>query len=536
MYAADQGPRYSFVRPDGCTLYDFQLAAALHCAEQLQVAGRAVLALDTGLGKTCVVRTVVELLGGRALVIVPGGLVRQVSAALARLPWETKSSARVALAETGKQLQAALTEPNEHHKVLVANRALRFTGHEMSSGGYGLLVVDEAHQRQSAPVVRRLGGNGSAGPKVPTLFVTATPESSWVLPELVFGSRGHWDNNSDWARAIFAVRKSPRVLNILGVAKPRLLLLDLELPTKAAYEAYDAAMLRLVSRLPGAAAVRLGVALGSALARLRDRCACEVRAVLDRVDQQKLACGLLADALAFVNGEPLAERRDGWTLDTRQSSLCGCCGLTSGERSLLARAHAASTPDPPPPWRHEALGVTSAIMRFPSKHALDEVLRRHPIPQQVSVHVLTSDKSAAYRAGLVRRFAGRDGQKASLAVLRRAADHGTAPELFLRVCALGMGTMFLSVVEQCLARPRLLLADATVDVGFDLHRHVDGVYVPRIPSERSDLQQIVGRVCRIAPERTQQGTVDVISSRYVGTADDLLWSHLKKKEDDARPR
>jgi hypothetical protein len=454
MYAADQGPGYSFVRPDGRTLYDFQLAAALHCTERLRVAGRAVLALDTGLGKTCVVRTVVELLGGRALVVVPGGLVRQVSAALARLPWETKSTVRVALAETGKQLQAALAEPKEHHQVLVANRALRFTGHEMSSG-YGLLVVDEAHQKQSATVVRKLGGNGSAGPKVPTLFVTATPESSWVLPELVFGNRGYWVNKLDRARAIFSVRKSPRVLKILGVAKPRPLLLDMELSTEAAYEAYDAAMLRLVSRtsLPGAAALRLGIALGSTLARLRDRCAREVRAVLDRVDQQKLASGLLADALAFVNGEPLSERRDGWTLDKWQSSLCGCCGLTSGERSLLARAHAAATPDPPPPWRHEALGVTSAIVRFPSKQALDEVLRRHPIPQQVSVHVLTSDKSAAYRAGLVRRFSGRDGQKAGLAVLHRAANRETAPELFLQVCALGMGTMFLSAVEQCLARP-----------------------------------------------------------------------------------
>jgi hypothetical protein len=529
MYAADQGPRYSFVRPDGCTLYDFQLAAALHCTEQLRVAGRAVLALDTGLGKTCVVRTIVELLGGRALVVVPGGLVRQVSAALARLPWETKSTTQVVLAETGKQLQAALAEPREHHRVLVANRALRFTGHEMSSGGYGLLVVDEAHQKQSATVVRKLGGNGSTGPKVPTLFVTATPESSWVLPELVFGSCGYLSDRSDWARAIFAVHKTPRVLSLLGVAKPRLLLLDMELPTEAAYEAYDAAMLRLVSRtsLPGVAALRLGIALGSALTRLRDRCAREVRAVLARVDQQKLACGLLADAMAFVKGEPLAEWRDGWTLDKWQSSLCGCCGLTSGERSLLARAHAAATPNPPPPWTHKALGVTSAIVRFPSKQVLEEVLRRHPIPQQVSVHVLTSDKSASYRSRLIHRFAGRDGQKAGLAVLCRAAERGMAPELFLQVCALGMGTMFLSALEQYLARPRLLLTDASVDVGFDLHRHVDGVYVPRIPSERSDLQQIVGRICRIAPERRQQGTIDVMSSRYVGTADDLLYKHLK---------
>lgn len=526
MYVADAGPGFTFVRPDDRTLYDFQDAAVNHCVDRIKKTRRAVLALDTGLGKTCVVRSVVDRLGVKALVVVPGGLVRQVAAALARFPWESPAapSAVVVRAETGRELAAALGAL-QPHGILVANRALRFSGSEMKR--YGLLVVDEVHQRQSAVVVRKLGGAGCCFPRVPTLFVTASPESSWALPQLVFGNMRSWVRNAEWEQEVFLVKKTPRVQGILGVARPRPLLLDLPL---ADSDAYDAELMRMLeTSMPASAVVRMTISVGFGIPRLLDGCRRCLRVSLDRMDHETLSPELLVDAVTFAESGEMSGDRSRWGPSGK--GVCVCCGLTYGERVALARCHARNTPDPPPPWVHSSLGVTSVVVRFPTKRALEDALQRHPVPSPVVSHILTSDKSASYRARLVQRFAGRDGQKTKLAVLSRAARNGTAPELFLNVCALGMGTMFLSFVEQCLARPRLLLADATVDVGFDLHRHVDGVYMPRLPPNRSELQQIVGRVCRIAVERKDQGTVDVISHRYRDSIDDILWHHLENGDD-----
>jgi hypothetical protein len=521
MYAADAGPGFSFVRPDGRTFYDFQDAAVNHCVERIKKTKRAVLALDTGLGKTCVVRSIVDRLGVKALVVVPGGLVRQVVVALARFPWESAGapSAVVIRAETGRELASALTQP---HDILVANRALRFSGSEMKN--FGLLVVDEVHQHRSAVVVRKLGGAGCCFPRVSTLFVTASPESSWMLPQLVFGNMRSWASDAEWEQEVFLVKKTPRVQGILGVARPRPLLLDLPLTNS---DAYDAELMRMLERpMPASAAVRLTMSVGFGIPRLLNSCRRCLRLSLDHMDHAKLSPELLVDAMNFAESSETSGDRSRWGL-SQWNGVCGCCGLTSGERLTLARFHSRNTPDPPPPWIHSSLGVTSVVVRFPTKRALEDALQRHPVPSPMASHILTSDKSASYRARLVQRFAGRDGQKMKLTVLNRAARNGTAPELLLKVCALGMGTMFLSFVEQCLAKPRLLLADATVDVGFDLHRHVDGIYVPRLPPNRSELQQIVGRVCRIAAERNDHGTIDVISHRYLDSIDDILWHHLE---------
>jgi hypothetical protein len=84
-----------------------------------------------------------------------------------------------------------------------------------------------------------------------------------------------------------------------------------------------------------------------------------------------------------------------------------------------------------------------------------------------------------------------------------------------------MGKLLLSYVESYLARPRLLLADATVDIGFDLHRHVDGLYISR--ETYVELCQISGRVSRIAVDREDQGTFDVYTHCIQDTLDDALF-------------
>ena len=538
----DRGSNYDFIRPDSKTLYDFQQAAVDHCVVCLRDGGRAVLALDTGLGKTCVVRSVIDRLGCRALVVVPGGLVQQVSRALRRYPWEntlSSASLSVAAAETGRELAAALASPDEAqlHRVLVVNRALRFAGTEMRR--YNLLVVDEVHQRQSLSIVKKLGGVG-----VSTLFVTATPDSSWVLPIIVIGRRRtsssflERDISAEWERLVFSVRKNIRALELLGMAKPRLVLLDVDLPNT---KAYDDSLINLLRKFLSASnhfisirALRMGLAVARTLRRLRSECVQIVREALQGVDHDRVAPGLLASALEFVSSTNQESEDVVDMMNIRSwacvygTSVCPCCGLAPEERDLLARLHRRNTEEAPPLWTHDKLkhfSTSSVVVRFPTKTALESAINKYPIPSHINYYVLTSDQSAASRARIVKRFTGRDGQQTKLAMLRRAACNGKGSDLFLRVSSL---EVFFPYIAECLlAAPRLLLADATVDVGFDLHRHANGVYVSRLPPNRSELHQVIGRVSRLAPEKNNQGQIDVISHHYRESLDDLILSHLE---------
>lgn len=167
----------------------------------------------------------------------------------------------------------------------------------------------------------------------------------------------------------------------------------------------------------------------------------------------------------------------------------------------------------------------SAVVRFPDKKSLERALVDYPVPSGFCCFVLTSDRSASQRAAVVSRFSSRGGNWTKLAVLARALRNERAPSLILSVLGL---SFFLPLVREFLTESRLLIADGTVDVGYDLHRHADGVYVPRLPHSRSDLQQVIGRVSRLAPERESQGGIDVIAHRHPGTLDDILWKHLEK--------
>lgn len=523
----DHGPSFNFVRNLETHLYDFQEAAVSHCVKRLQrtTPPRVVLALDTGLGKTCAIRAIIDKLNCRALVIVPGGLVRQIAQGLSRYPWESIASKVVIPIETGRELVSALSTPEVSHQILVVNRALRFNGTEMLH--YQVLIVDEAHQQQSLFVARKLGE-----PRVPTLFVTATPECSWQLQKLVLG-QFLWDHSVEWERCVFSVRKSLRVINLLGIAKPHPVIFDLDLEDM---RSYDDCVVKCLSRYSTGSTnfelmrgIRMSLAVVSALPRLRNSCVLIVREALRRVNQNNVPFDLLTKVFEFLNEEePPGLNQRKYEVKSLPA-VCPCCSLTSEDRGIFARLHASITYEPPPVWTHFKLKtLTSVIVRFPNKKALEWSLSVYPIPSHVNCFVLTSDKSAAYRANLVKRFAGKDGQKTKLTVIHRAIENGTASELFLKVASL---QFFMSYLTESLSAPRLLLADATVDVGFDLHRHADGVYVPRLPHNRSELHQVIGRVCRIAPERPEQGVMNVISHKYRESLDELLWSHLIKGDD-----
>jgi hypothetical protein len=534
---SDKSGLYSFRRPDGETLFDFQIGAVAHCVSRLAQNAPAVLGLDTGLGKTCTVRAILDAMKARALVVVPGGLVRQVAAGLRRQPWEKSNVLVVAVAETGKQLASDLGP----HDVLVVNRALGGTMRHRYD--YDLIIIDEAHQAASMRVVYRCS-YGQAK-EIPVLFLTACPNEApeladWFRPH---GCRRTTAHTKAFNEACFVVEKTPRVLAALGAARPRVVEVPGAPPDLSKYAENLLRELRRSGNVGPIVRARGALYIAKAIpvsapqaARIVQE---EVREVLKRDPPVAFPRGdfvRLCEKLCTENGltwpgpPPVSLSEE---LPPTDAQLrCGCCGLTDGECAVLHAAHCwavrAHTAEEPPWSEHSrcAKGFTSALVRFPNKSSIDAALRAHPVPDGVLTFVLTADKSAAYRSRLIKKFASHDGQKVKLAILARAMHRGTAPPMLLQVGALGMGRLLLSHVEQCLARPRLLLADSTVDVGFDLHRHIDGVYMSTIVRTPAELRQITGRVSRIAVDCADQGTVDVLTRTSPGTLDELFMRHL----------
>lgn len=529
---SDKSKLYSFIRPDKTTLFDFQLGAVAHCVGRLVANKSAILALDTGLGKTCTLRAIVDDMQVRAIVFVPGGLVQQVSQSLRRQPWESTESCIVIAAETSKQLQAV----RPPHKILVVNRSLSVPSDIRNE--YDLIVVDEAHQALSLRVVSKFS-------REPVLFLTACPTESsklmdWFRP--VGTKKTSSKHANGFAEACFIVEKTPRVFELLGLAQPKII----EVPGDPIdIEAYSMRVIHALKYFgTGGHIMRARVALyvaeilplasRQAAEFVSDRINCVLRQTPSVVFPK---CSFLRQCQELCNKHSISWPY-GLVLPSQEelpvdaNSRCPCCSLTDSECALLYSAHCDALPRSLPLWVGKSIytrGFTSAIIRFHSKISIEATISKHPVPDNILVFILTTDKSAAYRAKLIKKFASHDGQRAKLNVLSRAFKHKTAPDTLLRVGALGMGRLLLSEVERCLARPRLLLADATVDVGFDLHRHIDGVYMDTILRTPAELRQITGRVSRIAVDRAKQGSVDVLTKIYPGTLDKLFLNHLNNK-------
>lgn len=538
----DRSACFAFARPDGRTLFDFQRVAADFCARRLAQQLGAVLALDTGLGKTCTVRAALQLLDARALVLCPGGLVQQVAAGLERFPWEAPDAPgwSVGRAETGRQLTQA-RERAEGLRVLVVNRALADC-HGLAER-FDVVVADEAHQEATLRAVRRFAASR------PVLFVTACPSESVGLADFfASGRRRTPAAQRDFAEACFVVQKTPRVLQLLGVARPRVVLVDVALAARD-LKRYDEHLLGALKSSGARLDVRLRLLAAAAalLPRLAPEAARAAREALvehlaPREGGPRAApeAGALARVRALLAAQGLS-LPPGLPPEAPASlervARCGCCELLAPERGVLYELHQRALPtDVPPLWTLAGVGgrFTSAIVRFKDRRHLEQTLSAFPVPPEVQALVLTSDRSAAQRARLVRKFASHDGQRANLAVLKRALKRQKAPELLLRVGALGMGQMLLRAVELFLARPRLLLADATVDVGYDLHRHVDGVHVPRLVETHAELLQLTGRVSRISVGQRDQGEIDVLANCFGGTLDAALFArHLLEAEGEA---
>lgn len=589
------------------TFYDYQLAAIQHCATRMAVGLPAILGLDTGLGKTCTVRGILDLVekegnldgGGMvAMVVVPGGLVRQVSAGLARYPWEKRDSRTVHKIETGVHATKILNTDKGAlvGAVLVVNRALSHINAVAKL--CNVVVIDEAHQAQSVRSIpyccKSISSVGKswyhyyftpddtddndAGPRI--LFSTASPHDA---PALMGWFAGDSDSGSLFSarraatgrsggsasdgirnflrlfsESCFIIRKTPAARKALNLPEARVLehsCARLEHGDDGVSSSMTTYCERTVSNLVNQYGIRPPVRLRALLAfadyvpESQALCATGLRRAIegyaaepnprimflrqDDLDRTKALLTRHGHALppSLLTPTPTLVSTKGHV-----PGLCPCCALTESERSLLRSAHNNSLPPKEPPWaqkeappkigRTRGAIFTSVLVRFSDKSQIDAMLSEYPLPDNCLAFELTTAKSAGYRGNLVKTFASHDGQRAKLAVIGRAIARGTCPRALVKIGSIGLGSWFLKTLESYLARRRFLLADATVDVGFDLHRHLDGIMVDGVLASAVEVEQLTGRVSRVAPDIKQAKTVDVIVRTVPGTLDSVLMTHL----------
>ena len=127
----------------------------------------------------------------------------------------------------------------------------------------------------------------------------------------------------------------------------------------------------------------------------------------------------------------------------------------------------------------------------------------------------------------VRRAVTWGGCRAALAVLRRAAARSDAP--LARALRLGHGHVLREILGY-VGGVRVLVTGSSLDVGYDLHHHVDGVCLAELPSTRADFEQQAGRLRRIS--RRPAAPVLVRCFVAAGTVEDALAHALLQEDDD----
>ena len=562
----DRSPNFALKRPEG-KLFDFQEEAARFCTEKLRANTSCVLALATGCGKTCTVRQVILSLGAETvLYVAPGGLCRQLKKALSTPPWGSDGhTLKVLAAETGKQLQAALLANQKAQEagevrtwdVLIVNRALGIWN--AFNAQPSLVIIDEAHQNSDAAfkTLRLL--------HLRTLFVTATPGESLALRKHFIGISRKASELKRFADACFYFAKTERVMKELGTARTELKPIWNEcqdLPTyymkiihRLNQHFYDDrhGLSQLAAVLAAAKHARencitldlrelLRVLLPKAIERagfvhiggerfFHESAAAQVLAgrciatrVADVVPREHLPAlpRNFTDALDRARQLEAQERRD----DVGQGELPGF-GLQPHEYEALFWEHVRASPTPPLWVENGRSTFSAALVRLPHRTAVEaaaqELCQSHADLQVFKLH---TGMSAATRASTVRKFTSFGGDRAKLRFfvdgLRRSQS-----ELSRAVVCLGFGHV-VRELYRFVAKPRILLADDTIDVGFDLHRHVDTVLLPTLVPDRTTLLQFVGRVSRIATDVGEQGSIDIMANLTRGSLDSFFERRLRR--------
>jgi hypothetical protein len=481
------------MRPSG--LFDYQEAAVEHCVQRLSAGGQAVLNLGTGMGKTLVARECLLRLGmgcggKRALVACPPGLVAQMTGGLAKAPWAEEPNFAVRGAETGKQLRILAKDCSLG--ALVVNYALTLNEVdrvEFTGGLFDILIVDEAH---------KLGGkrlqNLFSLVKYPNvvLFMSASLEGLYGTLErsearfdskprrfMSMARRDSWKKT--YAAEIFSVSKTASLATAVGGAAPRVVVRWGVPPSTMSYvERLDrqfCGAMRNAKRWPQFAVPLAAAALG--------------------MDTATAFPSFHALNLQFIY-HFTEEDKETAILNLHRAHL----------NSLAAESRAT------PAWVEPLPRAACLLSRFDSISRLSSALLKNPPAPGVVVLKLSSSMSSAQRSKVISMLSAGQGL---LSALRRASQAAGSLGRVLRV---GDNWFLREVLGYVVPRLLVLAADRSVDVGYDLHKHVDAVSIDEVPNSQEVLDQLLGRVCRADVSRIGKGdAVSVILEARKGTLD-----------------
>jgi hypothetical protein len=453
-------------------LFDFQEEALQHCLERLRAGKSTLLALDTGLGKTVVACEILRILDSRALVFCPSGLSQQLAAGL-RV--KRGNSLDVMHADTGLELNEAL---RLNPQILVVNWSVHWTADLFVDRD--LLVLDEAHKVQG----RRMKMMRACLPvSAPLLYLTAQPTKM----------EHFWRRRSEELfSGAFVLEKTPALLKAIGASQPKILLNHCSLHDEKKY----------------LASLRSFFSDGMTLT---NDMLCAAKAI-----SEQLGVVILSPAQLH--------------LVIRPSDVCP--GLVS---LLMYNSHSRalneSTSMCSQPWKAglpAALNSKCLLMRCTTDAELKSVCEV-PSCEGVVVHCLTSRLTSTQRNKVVVNLST---GKSVMVALRRSSQASSGA--FALILSLGCAWFLKELREYLLPKLTILAADKSVDLGYNLHHHIDSVFMKRMPSDFESIKQLVGRVCRASPCRRGRGDeVNIVVNCYKNTLDFFFFEHLKRTTKDA---
>lgn len=525
-------------------LFDYQEAAIEHCFKRLKDGDSALLTLGTGLGKTVVAREVLLRLGvgsgKRALVACPSGLGVQLGETLRRAPWEQTDSLVVGVADTGKKL--TLLCARSDLPVLVINYALSWYPEQI--GHWDYLVVDEAHKFGQSRLQKCMQSI-----KGPTLFMTATPSQSLArglidgdisqkqLFEKAYGvgvaeaerqMSMPSDPSNDQRRmfdkvkiaecskyfiaakkerdeyaiaATFHLEKTENIIKNIGGAVP-----SVDLRIIAQPKNYKMVLLKNLNETPETR---------------RDR---ELHMAHSR------ALAMAIDALS-LKLEDSGDSRYVRFLTNNEARMQLLEGVSQEELSravhILHKAHILTLQSlhdnniVKQPWTAPLPKSSRCLLaRFYSQRCLEKALSDSEPEKGVKIMKLTTDMPAAKRARIVSTL---NKGKSALIAFGRASQSDSNSSLLGCVLRIGQNWFLREVVSYVSPRITVLAADQSVDVGYNLHRHVDAIWIPQVPVNREQMQQLLGRMCRAdTPRIGKSNCVSVVMNAARGTLDEFF--------------
>jgi hypothetical protein len=207
---------------------------------------------------------------------------------------------------------------------------------------------------------------------------------------------------------------------------------------------------------------------------------------------------------------------------------CACCGLKNYEYNSLYAAHTKCTPSSDLILQATTSSKDSvfcnAIIRCNDAMEVRSLIIAGA-QADVLLIPLTTEMTSARRARAIAAFCSYGGTRAKLHFFLRGLDKSHDP-IVQHVMDFGYGE-FRKIISNFLVQ-KILVADDSVDVGLDLHKHSDMLIVPRVLRTKVELQQLTGRLVRIVVGRSHQGHVKVSCGFHDNTFDDIFYHHVKE--------